>query len=331
MLDERLESDEGVKPSVCHCGCPNERGSIFERSVQDPFCSTFYNDDQEPLEIHSRAEDSLYELNPLQEETLYYKIPSDNEEEFQEVELGGNPFRSNMMRGDTSLKGKIGSPSKCGCVVCSNCHGLRKPRSKSSASYNGYSFSLDSNPVSRTNSIVIPLSKQPTRQSIASSVGCLDTNNTINNNSLSFGSPTNITDEGAIDPKSSNGSRSSISLSTNAIPTHLYSLERYVSSELDSATESFFDKSKQLSDEASTHGTEDTVSSSLAKMSLRTSPQSSNSTIANPNTYTNRTIPEIPSGTQSINQYSSSHPPPFLDARKRRKSFIEQALSESFS
>ncbi|CDO92286.1 unnamed protein product [Kluyveromyces dobzhanskii CBS 2104] len=324
---------ETGRSSVCHCGCVEERDSIFERSVQDPFCSTFYGEDQDDQDRPSNRNDSFAELDPLREESLYYKLSSEEEEdegkgegeEAVEVDLGNNPFRPNVSHmGAASVR--AGSAAPKNSCVCPNCHGLRKPRSKSSASNNGFSLSADSNSLSRTNSIVLSLSKQPTRQSIASSMAYSDTNN------LSFGSPDHDNEEPTvIDGKMPNGSRSSISLSTNAIPTHVYSLERYVCSELDSATESFFDKSKQLCDETPTQEPLHTVSSSMTKLSLENSPRSSNSTLSSPTMARNRTLSETQSSTGPASQYSSTDPPPFLDARKRRKSFIELALSESFS
>lgn len=389
----------GEQNSVCQCGSINSRDSIFERSVQDPFCSVLYRLDREGEQEDPEYDETTFneqqeengqqdrdmqsELDPLQEEpystnkeyvTTENAIDDeingssngngnddDNDSDF--ADDGVNPFRPTVPRQDVLESREW--------YVCPNCHRHRKQRSKSFASNGAHSFYPDVKPISRANSIVLPLSKQSTRQSIGSDFfTSLDSGDNYahlqqalgesghphshsNSNSNLNSNINQNQNQGQHVPEANSlsGSRSSISLSTNHIPTHLYSLERYISSELDSATESFFDKSKMLGDEG--HHPHEAFSSSFTKLSLHSSPDASETTL--PNTQDqSQGLNQGQGQSQSHNQsrrHSHSHSPssptspfthkhktnndhfspPFLDARKRKKSFIELALAESFS
>lgn len=92
----------------------------------------------------------------------------------------------------------------------------------------------------------------------------------------------------------------------NKVPAHLYSLERFVSPELDSATESFFSEANMMN------------------ISPRTSDILDYGHVCGMRVHVNE-------GDSSLDLISPEMPSGFLDRRMRRKSFIQLSLSESFS
>ncbi|AAS50793.1 ABR023Cp [Eremothecium gossypii ATCC 10895] len=178
-----------------------------------------------------------------------------------------------------AVRAHSGASSALRQTTCARCHKLRAARSAHD----------EQGQRPRTNSIILQLSRQTTRQSF-----------------LDSAAPGH--GDSADDAVCHTKSRSSFS----AIPTHIYSLERYISAELDSATESFFDTDVKLADTSATNGV-----SSVASPNFPSSSASISMSLASLSSASN------------FND-KLSPPPVFLDQRKRRKSHIELALSESF-
>ncbi|AMD22920.1 HHR151Cp [Eremothecium sinecaudum] len=265
-----------------YCQCRNGMG-IFERSVEDQGSDVWYSDTSE-------------------------EEKSDMEEEFDLSGDGGNEGRFAQKTAPEVLGNEIGNVSQqldgdnkngrlsiSPSANCSNMRGIRKQqlctrcgkvKTGMSPSRGGFDPDDISFNRPRTNSIILQLSRETTRQSFLDST----------NAGLATSS------DGMNQEESSCRLRTRSSFI--AIPTHIYSLEKYVGTELDSAAESFFDKDVKLS---------------------ASSPIGGQSSIASP------TYPSCSSISSHSNVNDKLSPPPlFLEKRKRRKSHIELSLSVSF-
>ncbi|CAR22535.1 KLTH0D05764p [Lachancea thermotolerans CBS 6340] len=189
--------------------------------------------------------------------------------------------------------------------ICSNCHHPRRWKTSSTAQ----DFDEPVLRCSRTNSFMSQLSRQASRQSLPDP------------GEGTCGSPTHpgySQPSLEIGPSRSNSvsrtrSRSSFGASS-AIPAHIYCLERFVSSELDSAAENFCRKDPL---------TLNTVSPTT-------------STICSPSGSDSATSPQMAGVLSSSSSTNSAKnnadiQPVFLSKRKSRVSSIEVSLLNSFS
>ncbi|SCU94743.1 LADA_0G10858g1_1 [Lachancea dasiensis] len=200
----------GTQDSVCDC---EDTLDIFERFVQDP-CIDSWEDLDEGV---AGADGQHIGKGPT------------NESEDQVVQFASGGVLSTTRKG-VDQHGEYGegksSPPKAS--ICTKCH---KQRRWITVSDDGQQ-DLDE-PVlrcSRANSIMSQLSRQASRQSLPGSP-----------EPLLIGGSVEI---GPTAASSRSRSRSSFG-ATSAIPSHLYCLERFVSCELDSAAESFFQKDQK--------------------------------------------------------------------------------------
>lgn len=286
----QLDGNDYERKESCECRNDCRNLGIFERSVQDP-CSDACDDEDEEADISElETDDALYfedELDPLDEE-------GEGGAGSQLVDREGS--RRRLFTSLARVARKLSSSNAQQVSKCNGCHRPRnaRPNSKSYIEQEDAGTSHLSQRCSRTNSFILQLSRQASRQSlpdasdyqIASATGGGGGGNDIRSRS-----------------------RSSVG-GTSGIPTHLYSLERFVSSELDSATESFFNKEQKL---------EDPLSPSSPRLSSGVSSVSSTTTTLN-------------SGSNATSPCAATHNTPlFLNQRKRKKSFIEISLAGSFS
>ncbi|AGO10475.1 AaceriABR023Cp [[Ashbya] aceris (nom. inval.)] len=240
------------------CQCRNGM-KIFERSVEESCPDVWYSDTSE--EERSDAEDEGGAV--------------DDEAEAVSDEASAGGMRARCARAHSGAGG-----SMLRHATCPRCHKTRAPRS----AHDEQSLARP-----RTNSIILQLSRQTTRQSFLDSTAPAHSD---------------TPDDAVCRTKS----RSSFS----AIPSHIYSLERYISAELDSATESFFDTDVKLADTSPTNGVSSVTSPNFPSSSASIS--MSLASLSSASNFNDKLSP----------------PPVFLDQRKRRKSHIELALSESF-
>lgn len=326
--EEKVEQDISGEHSE-FCDCEKIRNQIFERAVEDGLFSGLESEQeqQEQEEEVATARNNEKERgnnytysSRIREEEL---DPLMERAELEETCEGSEGMATSSSSTVIPLK-CVGCEDKrnsceCSCACCPNCHKFKRARSNSGVSFDldsrqasrnrsissfgGTAFRPESSSGSRAGSIVVPLSKQSTHASLGS---CQD-ESTLSGACSQDGSGGS--------PRTGCGSRSSICLSTNCIPTHLFSLERFVSSELDSATESFFNETKRLSDSTTPS---DSIASSLSNLSLKNSI---------PNTETSSVTSSVTPSSPRL--MGSKNCPPFLDLRKRRKSFIEMSLAES--
>ncbi|AET38156.1 uncharacterized protein Ecym_2425 [Eremothecium cymbalariae DBVPG len=280
------------------CQCKNGM-KIFERSVEDQCSDVWYSDtsDEDKSDIEE-------ELDPLKEVEKHKHRKGRHNGAVNsclDSKAGGGGLQGqgsgNMRKIGTSRTASCGTTStNKKSQICSRCHRLKPVRSHSRSAFDLEELAINR---PRTNSIMLQLSRQTTRQSF------LDGNNTTTGSIV-----THSANDG--NPLDETMCRTRSRSSFTAIPTHVYSLEKYISTELDSATESFFDKDVKISDSSPTE-----VQSSIASPNFPSSSASISLSFASLSSNSN------------IND-KLSPPPIFLDQRKRRKSHIEMSLSESF-
>ncbi|SCW02497.1 LAFE_0F07734g1_1 [Lachancea fermentati] len=284
-IDTGVESKNGCK-TECGVGC--EDGC-------EPGCDTCHCEDS--LDIFERCvqDPCSAACNDLDEEQSDCAVEEEHDcEPYMDDEL--DPLQENVVcdgheygRGPKGEKRARDGKNDCESR-CSNCHRLRRWKTDGHADD-------PSEPVlrcSRTNSFMSQLSRQASRQSLPDAGDALD-----------------------MSPGSRSRSRSSFS-GTGAIPTHLYCLERFVSSELDSAAEFFF---KGDSADENTR-----MASPVTSITSQHCPS-----ILHATTSTSPVGSAGQTQTKEADRASPEAIPAFLTRRKSRMSSIEVSLLNSLS